>query len=581
VKRTLIALAVMIGLFSLLGSPGQPIGSPEFVSSATDSATFPGNRKSHTYYLRGLSHYHSGERAEALKSFEKAQSYDPESAMIAYQIGKTQLELGEFGKAFESLNKAGEFGKGNFEIQRYVAQVYLSLGQFSRAAPYLENAIELNPKWSDGYRMLAGIYRQEGDTLAAARTLERLLEQFPADLFMHLNVAQFYVEADRAEEAVLHLESVKELAVDDPELFLFIASVYAKAGSYDDAIDNYRLHLLEYPEAERALIPLVAAYKKAGRLSDAIAYFSGRVAEDPASVSLRLLLGEVYALDGQEERGLEVWKQAIKDIPESDPDRVSKALRLHYRLASYYEEKEDYEAAIATLEQAAGYPPDETSDVLAINFQLGILHRLVGNYEESSTSFIKILEAVESLDEGGRTAANEIAKNSRYNLAANYDLMGKDEQAEEELKKTLEKDPDFSEASNYLAYFYAVRGRNLDKALELVKRALEKEHSNAAFIDTLGWVYYKLGRYEEALEKLLEADSAIEDPVIADHLGDTFEALGQTDKAAEAWRRSLELAAQELEEDGSHGMDPSYQSKEVKRKLEEAMQGSSDLAGDE
>lgn len=571
-KRSLIALSVVVGLFSLLGLTGQP---PEAIPPATGSAAFPGNRLSHTYYLQGLNHAYRNESADALKAFERAQKYDPESAMIAYQIGKMQLELGEVGSGVKTLTTAAELGKDNFEIQRYVAQVFLSVGQFGQAKTYLERALKLNVKWSDGYRILATIYEEEGNPLEAARTLERLLEHFPADSYLHLNVTRLYEQAQRPEEAVRHLESIRELALDEPELFLFIANIYSKAGRYDEAIENYRLYLLGNPDADRATVPLLAAYGKGGRLPDAISYFEERVAENPTSVSLRLLLGKAHLLNGQEKRAVEVWEEAIGAIPESDPDRIPKLLKLHYQIASHHEQKEDYEAAISTLQQAAGYPLSEVSDILLVHFRLGILQRLVGNYEDSAASFVKVLETIESLDEAKRAfpGAREMAKNARYSLAANYDLLGRDEEAEAELKKALEAAPDFSEANNYLAYFYAVRGKNLDEALELIGRALEKERSNAAFIDTLGWIYFKLERHEEALEKLIEADSLMDDPVIADHLGDTFGALGQTERAVEAWERSLEMARREAEKNGGRELDPSYRPEEVERKLEEAGRG--------
>ncbi len=575
-KRTLIAVAVGAILLGVVEAGGQ---SPNSTDASTDSAVFPGNRLSHVYYLQGLSHYYNGEWAAALKAFKRAQRYDPESAMITYQIGRAELRSGQIAEGIRSLSKAAEIGRENFAIQQYVAELYLGAGQLEQAKPYLERALAIDPKWSDGYRKLAAVYQHEGDPSGAAGILERLLELFPGDSYLHLLVVQLYEQARRPDKALPHLESVKELAFDEPELFLVVANTYSKAGHYDEAIENYRFYLLDSPDSERGTVPLLAAYEKAERLPEAISYFEERVADNSASVGLRLLLGKAYILNEQEKEGIGAWQSAITDIPETDPERVSKALRLYYQIASYYEEKENYPAAISALEEAAGYPLTDVSDIFFVNFQLGTLYRLLEDYEASSASFLRVLEAVESLDEAKRDApaVREMAKNSRYSLAANYDLMGKEDQAEAELKKTLEDAPDFSEANNYLAYFYAVRGRNLDRALELVERALQKERKNAAFLDTLGWIYFKMDKPEEALEHLIEADALMDDPVIADHLGDTYRALGRMEEAAEAWERSLGLARRESAD--GQGMDPSYKSEDVERKLEKALQQPSEIGG--
>ena len=83
---------------------------------------------------------------------------------------------------------------------------------------------------------------------------------------------------------------------------------------------------------------------------------------------------------------------------------------------------------------------------------------------------------------------------------------------------------------------------NLDVALELIQKAIKVAPDNAAYLDSLGWVYYKKAMYDKALEILRKADELLKDPVIYDHLGDVCYKINQTDEAIKYWELSLKLA---------------------------------------
>ncbi|HEU5394349.1 MAG TPA: tetratricopeptide repeat protein, partial [Candidatus Methylomirabilis sp.] len=110
---------------------------------------------------------------------------------------------------------------------------------------------------------------------------------------------------------------------------------------------------------------------------------------------------------------------------------------------------------------------------------------------------------------------------------------------------------------NYLGYMFAEEGIKLEESVALVNKALELEPENGAFIDSLGWAYFKLGRIDEALKELLQAVrySRRDDATIREHLGDTYLKKGMIQEAIREWERSLEL-------DGSNDA--------VRKKLEDA-----------
>jgi Tfp pilus assembly protein PilF len=130
-----------------------------------------------------------------------------------------------------------------------------------------------------------------------------------------------------------------------------------------------------------------------------------------------------------------------------------------------------------------------------------------------------------------------------FQVGAMLEQAGKIRLAEEYLEKSLKIDPDFDEALNHLGYMWAEKGKNLEQAHDMIVRALVAEPDNPAYLDSLGWVLYKLGRYDEALAPMLRAAEMMKetpDSVVLDHLGDVHAALKQWEKARDAWRGALE-----------------------------------------
>ena len=126
-------------------------------------------------------------------------------------------------------------------------------------------------------------------------------------------------------------------------------------------------------------------------------------------------------------------------------------------------------------------------------------------------------------------------------LVALYVEMNREGQAIDTFKKVLELDSNNDTALNSIGYIYAEQGSNLEEAMNLVNRALVIVPDSAAYLDSLGWVHYKQGRYQEALKFLMKADDKMHDPVIFDHIGDVYLALKQLSEAKKYWMKSIEL----------------------------------------
>ncbi|MFA5085001.1 MAG: tetratricopeptide repeat protein, partial [Candidatus Omnitrophota bacterium] len=129
-----------------------------------------------------------------------------------------------------------------------------------------------------------------------------------------------------------------------------------------------------------------------------------------------------------------------------------------------------------------------------------------------------------------------------FYLGAYYDKIKERFLAVSELRQAIKLDPKFSDAYNYLGYMYAEQGSNLDEAIVLIKKAIELEPDNGAYIDSLGWAYFQDGMTDEALTELEKAVKLEpDDPTVCDHLGDVYFKKSFKDKARAQWERSLKL----------------------------------------
>ena len=164
-----------------------------------------------------------------------------------------------------------------------------------------------------------------------------------------------------------------------------------------------------------------------------------------------------------------------------------------------------------------------------------ILRTLAGTYA-AEKQYDKALPTLERA-----VALAPPAKRTEYQLglASLYDDLKRHDESQKILLEAHQREPNNPMVLNHLGYFYAERGRNLDQAVELVKKALHYDPLNGAYLDSLGWAYYQQGKNQQAADLLKRAAVYEEDAVILDHLGDAYQRLGKTQEARDAWLQAL------------------------------------------
>jgi len=369
----------------------------------------------------------------------------------------------------------------------------LRRGEFERAVAALERACRLDSRSSRAWLDLAAGYQIAGRLPEAQRAYRRAAALAPRDSTAYLALANIAVHEQRLDEALEILDRGCRRATNAAPLLAFCQAQGARLYSQGD------------PTGAVACLEFVAARQVENR------------------ARLYYWIGEIHEQQGQ--RSAAVGAYTLSSLQEPPLPQA------FVRLALLYFELNPAEA-LNILREGQRRLPDNLLILLAT--------------AELHTSLKRFREAVEVYDRmvslAGQSSETRLTPAFYLNFGAVCDRAGLTNKTEQVLENALKLYPDAPEVLNYLAYGWAERNVRLEEALDYVRRALQKEPDNGAYVDTLGWVYYRQGKYTEALLQIQRAAELIpDDPTIVEHLGDVYQALGRREEALEHWKRSFIL----------------------------------------
>jgi tetratricopeptide (TPR) repeat protein len=245
--------------------------------------------------------------------------------------------------------------------------------------------------------------------------------------------------------------------------------------------------------------------------------------EDPSNAQAYYLLGSIAYDDKRWADAAELFRKTLLFAPDFE--------QAYYDLAAAQLASEDPLAALGTLRRAGG----RFRPTFGLAYLMGISEVRAKNFDEAVKHFTQAEIIAKAGDQ------KRLTGEFYFEVGVAYERKGDRAEAVKQFERALELKPEFPEAQNYLGYMWAEQGENLERAKELIEKALKAEPKSAAYLDSMGWVLFKLKQPKAALAYLLEAIKLIEEPdaTLYDHLGDIYVALEQTDKAHEAWRKSL------------------------------------------
>jgi tetratricopeptide (TPR) repeat protein len=468
---------------------------------------------------------------KAEEAFRKVLQTDPGSKVGLANLSEIYIQNGNFDQAIETLNKIPD-GDMDSQLFGMLGYSYSQTQQYDKAITVYEKVLAQDPDNNNLRRYYAEALLSAGKNTAAREQLQKILKGEPEDGLSYKRLAMIDREEGRFDEARQELEKAKSLSADDLEIPYQQALLESTVGNTDKAVEILKdlVKQAERPEGKytvpeannRALFleRLGMVYREQTKYPQAMEIFRqiqalGQLQEPRAE----LLIIETLRLQHQPDKAMAEADAAVKNHPKNQELVITRATMMG--------EAGRVDEAVAQLQALLTHRPIDRS----IYISIAQVYLQARRFDDAEQAIQKALDLSPSPED------QEFALFVQGSI---FERQKKYDQAEQTFKRVLSVDPLNSSASNYLGYMLADRGVRLDESVKYIQKALELEPGNAAYLDSLGWAYFKMGRYDLAENPLEKAATRIQnDPTIHEHLGNLYLRQGKTGRAEEEWQRAL------------------------------------------
>jgi len=545
IHQNLILLLMLIGVISC-----TPLTSVRSSDISTVDLDNNDTSCSYFYFLWGTHEEYYQRYGEALDAYQKALVCDPKASYVQRKLPILYLKMDSPNKAIDLLLANLEKSPDDINQRALLARIYIQQKNEPEALIHYRKIIEEDPENGQALLRVGILLTQAGDLQNATNYFNRLLELDRETYFARLYLARIADQLDHDDEAERQYAAALELNYSN-DLSYEIGDFFLRRKQYEKVIDTMRQLLGHDNTDERARFTIVQSLLALDREEEAVAELSlaKEISSNPEKISL--ILSRLYLRNGDNDKARENL-ESVLEVTENSEAR--------YLLAVLHMEAERWEDA---LEMLAAISPidDEFEDSVVLQSRiyhqnnevdkgLELLRRLLED-KGTQRELFYILASSLYQENGQPARATETLKTGieqfpdSEKLLFEYGLQlertGRLEEAIAVMEKIIERNPDHPEALNFVGYSWADTDRNLDQALVYILRAMELKPGNGYIQDSLGWVYFKLGKLEAARNELTQALELVpDDPHIYDHLGDVYRSMGMPAKALKAYTSALE-----------------------------------------
>lgn len=536
----LLFAGVAFGLtdFAALGAVADML--PADAPATSRGLDAKGQRKADAlaWFVNGLFEEESDGPEKALESYRKALALDPANTGLAIKVAYDSLRRGETAEAISVLKDAVKAAPKETAPYLALSSTYLRhLHKPDLAAKYAQTAIEIAPKAFAPYEALWEVYLSGGQTAKAEQVLEKAARSKSEDARFWLALAELSSRnvlrdsgASLSETELQRVGRLLEKAAacgeKDPAALSKVGDLFVLTRQTDKALPYYRKVVDLKPAYPQIREKLAGCLIEAGQIDPAIEVIEDLVKLNPLSIAAYDQLTQLYLKAGNQQKALASARQALLIEPQLLPR--------HLQVIDLLFKQKQYEGAAAALAEARKRFPKAG----LLTYYHGVALSQIKHHEEAMRAFEK------ALVEAGNSQPDMLNADFYFDYGAAAEQAGQYVKASELFRKSIELDPDNAARSyNYLGYMWVERSENLDEAGQLIRRALEMEPSNGAYIDSLGWLYFRQGKFNEALTELLRAAELLSEPdaVVFEHIGDTCDKLGKKAEAVLYWQKALQL----------------------------------------
>ncbi len=507
-------------------------------------------------------HIDEGMARRAIEQYKIITEKDPKDVESLVMLGRLDRVLDNSVDAEAAFKKALTAEPDNEDAITGLASVYSDRGDARSASQLLEKLTAKNPS-PRAFAILASNYESMHEYPLAIEAYKKAIELDPARVELKAALAQDQVAANRFDDALKTYQELADATPQDAEPYLRMGQIYREQKNFAQARkmsdkakeldpDNLEVRYNEVGllEDEGKTADAITALKA---ILDSTARNTYNAQERGYRAKMLEQLGLLYRSNEQYDQSVEAFRQ----IAVLDPDLGARA---EAQVIDTYRIGKDYAKAQQESDAASKkFPNDRTvrevraqllADQGKTDLAIAELKKLLDgkNDRETYVAMSDVYEKARNFDEMSKAldAAEKLSQTKEdktdvlFRRGAMYEREKKYDVAEKAFRQVIDNDPSNASALNYLGYMFADQNVRLEEAQDLIKRAVSLDPNNYAFLDSLGWVYYRLNRLDEAEQQLTRSVQLMsKDGTIHDHLGDVYFKQGKTKEAIAQWQSSL------------------------------------------
>jgi tetratricopeptide (TPR) repeat protein len=480
-------------------------------------------------------HHAQGDEATALFYARKALSNSADRAYYHHRLAELQRQAGQPEAALQTYRDLVDRFPADTSVYRALAELQAMLDRPSAALDTYGRLLEYTSRAPVSvYRKMLSLHRRLGNLDGIERTLRALLNRRPNNPEYRRRLGNHYASTDRPGAALDLLAPLAKQRPDDTALQQRVNALYRRTGRTADARSSPPDSADLSTVSVDALVQRAAsAYDEATapssgtdstRLQAAETLLDRALDRAPTHVDALSLRARLLDEQGAPAQAAQVLERALEENPRV-PDRWARAASAH--LSAH-----DYDAATSVAEEGLLLFPGHTP--LARTAAVAQLHS--GAPKQALDHF---QDALEQQDDPAPAPDDAAVLRAGMGLAHTH--LDRPQDADDALERALTLAPDHPRVLRHYAYSLALRQTQLDRALELARRAVDRASSDPLAHDTLGWVYLQRDNPEAAqrhLQRALDADPP--SARILEHAGDVEQALGNNDAAQSYWQQALD-----------------------------------------
>ncbi|MGE3973658.1 MAG: tetratricopeptide repeat protein [Bdellovibrionales bacterium] len=505
-----------------------------------------------------------------------------------YTLGESYSLEGSADRAIEEFKLTLVYDPNSAKVRLRLASEYVRKGMISEALEQAKTAVQNEPNYYEARVLYAGILASLKVYDEAEAEYKTTIARFPDKKDAVLHYGALLAEEKKYDESIAQFMSLtKDKNYETPHIpYYYAGRVYSEVKNYSSAEECYVKSLLSKPDFEESVLALGRLFEDTKKRERTLQLFetfqdkqgpSERVAEllarlyledeeyekayrqyeiieaaDGANLNVKVKMALILIEKKNFDQAIAKLKQVLAQAPDSD--------KIRFYLAAVHEETKEYDTAIEHFSKI----PTSSSFYVESIVHMSYLQKVKGDLPQAIQTVEAALKMNPDAEQLYTIYGSLLHENKQYNqavaamlkatekfpkndqiwffLGSLYDKLEKKEETITTMKTVLDLNETHYQAMNYLAYTYADIGQNLPEAESLAKKALALKSDDGYIQDTLGWILFKQGRFDESVRVLelayqLKSDEAI----IAEHLGDAYHRMSLPSKAKKMYQRAIQL----------------------------------------